>query len=148
MLDHVNVIEVERLHKRYGDRVAVDDISFTVERGQIFEIVGPNGAGKTTSVECIEGLRRPGDRRAGRAFHRPRPCRPARHVAPEGYLLKDSPPAELVRAVRAAYKGEAAATLFVGEATIKTHLLHIYAKLGVRDRASAVGEAFRRGLLA
>ena len=42
---------------------------------------------------------------------------------------------------------EAAATLFVSEATIKTHLLHIYAKLRVRDRAAAVGEAFRRGLL-
>lgn len=42
---------------------------------------------------------------------------------------------------------EVAATLFVSEATIKTHLLHIYAKLGVRDRAAAVGEAYRRGLL-
>ena len=42
---------------------------------------------------------------------------------------------------------EAAAQLFVSEATIKTHLLHIYDKLGVRDRAAAVGEAYRRGLL-
>jgi ATP/maltotriose-dependent transcriptional regulator MalT len=42
---------------------------------------------------------------------------------------------------------EAAATLFVSEATIKTHLLHIYDKLGVRDRAAAVGEAYRRRLL-
>ncbi len=42
---------------------------------------------------------------------------------------------------------EAAAKLFVSEATIKTHLLHIYEKLGVRDRAAAVGEAYRRGLL-
>src|SRR5262245_61099908 len=52
-------IEVRNLHKRYGDRVAVQDVSFTVERGEIFGIVGPNGAGKTTTVECIEGLRRP-----------------------------------------------------------------------------------------
>jgi len=42
---------------------------------------------------------------------------------------------------------EAAARLFVSEATIKTHLLHIYGKLGVRDRAAAVGEAYRRKLL-
>jgi ATP/maltotriose-dependent transcriptional regulator MalT len=42
---------------------------------------------------------------------------------------------------------EAAAKLFVSEATIKTHLLHIYEKLGVRDRAAAVGEAYRRRLL-
>src|SRR5215831_1544338 len=52
-------IEVRNLHKRYGDRVAVQDVSFIVERGEIFGIVGPNGAGKTTTVECIEGLRRP-----------------------------------------------------------------------------------------
>jgi ABC-2 type transport system ATP-binding protein len=53
------VIEVDRLHKRYGDHVAVRDVSFTVERGEIFGILGPNGAGKTTTVECIEGLRSP-----------------------------------------------------------------------------------------
>jgi ABC-type multidrug transport system ATPase subunit len=39
------VIEVEYLHKQYGDQVAVDDLSFTVERGEIFGILGPNGAG-------------------------------------------------------------------------------------------------------
>jgi DNA-binding NarL/FixJ family response regulator len=106
-----------------------------------------------------------------------------------GYLLKDAPRDELIRAVRAASRGEAmlspsvagrvlgqvrkpasdalsqrehevlrliangatnreaAAHLFVSEATIKTHLLHIYEKLGVRDRAAAVGEAYRRNLL-
>ncbi|WP_199434545.1 ABC transporter ATP-binding protein [Qaidamihabitans albus] len=53
------IIEVHRLRKRYGDKVAVDDVSFTVERGEIFGILGPNGAGKTTTVECVEGLRRP-----------------------------------------------------------------------------------------
>jgi ABC-2 type transport system ATP-binding protein len=53
------VIEVKHLHKRYGDKVAVDDVSFSVERGEIFGILGPNGAGKTTTVECLEGLRTP-----------------------------------------------------------------------------------------
>ena len=106
-----------------------------------------------------------------------------------GYLLKDAPRTELLRAVRAAARGEAvlsptatsvvleqlrqpprdsvserelevlqlvargynnreaAAHLFISEATVKTHLLHIYTKLGVNDRAAAVAEAFERGLL-
>ena len=53
------VIEVQHLHKSYGDTVAVDDVSFSVQEGEIFGILGPNGAGKTTTVECIEGLRTP-----------------------------------------------------------------------------------------
>jgi ABC-2 type transport system ATP-binding protein len=55
----MTVIEVSDLHKRYGRTVAVDDVSFSVERGEIFGILGPNGAGKTTTVECVEGLRTP-----------------------------------------------------------------------------------------
>jgi ABC-type multidrug transport system ATPase subunit len=53
------VIQVERLSKRYGSATVVDDVSFVVGRGEIFGIVGPNGAGKTTTVECVMGLRRP-----------------------------------------------------------------------------------------
>ncbi|MEH1124279.1 ABC transporter ATP-binding protein [Micromonospora sp. CPCC 206061] len=53
------IIAVENLHKRYGDKVAVDDVSFAVEEGEIFGILGPNGAGKTTTVESVTGLRRP-----------------------------------------------------------------------------------------
>jgi ABC-2 type transport system ATP-binding protein len=51
------IIEVRNLRKAYWDTVAVDDVSFTVQEGEIFGILGPNGAGKTTTVECIEGLR-------------------------------------------------------------------------------------------
>jgi DNA-binding NarL/FixJ family response regulator len=123
---------------------------------------------------------------------------PAIEAGATGYLLKDAPRAELLRAVRAAANGEAvlapsvaarlmsrvrtpsapggpgptgadtlsareveilelvaagttnreaAARLFISEATVKTHLLHIYAKLGVSDRAAAVAEGFNRGLL-
>ncbi len=48
---------------------------------------------------------------------------------------------------RGATNREAAAQLFISEATVKTHLLHIYAKLGVNDRAAAVGAAYEAGLL-
>ena len=90
-----------------------------------------------------------------------------------GYLLKDAPEEELFRAVRTAAKGEAAlapsvvtrlievlalvaggatnrdaaSRLFISEATVKTHLLHLYEKLGVNDRAAAVAVAYERGLL-
>ncbi|GIJ07531.1 ABC transporter ATP-binding protein [Micromonospora andamanensis] len=53
------VIEVTSLHKRYGETVAVADVSFDVEAGEIFGVLGPNGAGKTTTVECVAGLRVP-----------------------------------------------------------------------------------------
>ncbi|GAA0351904.1 ABC transporter ATP-binding protein [Actinoallomurus spadix] len=51
------VIDVRNLHKRYGAKVAVEDVSFAVEEGEIFGVLGPNGAGKTTTVECLAGLR-------------------------------------------------------------------------------------------
>ncbi|MCB8927605.1 MAG: ABC transporter ATP-binding protein [Ardenticatenaceae bacterium] len=55
----MNVIEVQNLRKKYGSTVAVDNISFNVQQGEIFTIVGPNGAGKSTTVESIMGLRQP-----------------------------------------------------------------------------------------
>ncbi|WUH95402.1 response regulator transcription factor [Streptomyces sp. NBC_00433] len=120
---------------------------------------------------------------------------PAIEAGATGYLLKDAPREELVRAVHAAHRGEAvlaptvarrilghvrtpaaapaapesvptereleilrlvaagttnreaARRLFISEATVKTHLLHLYAKLGVRDRAAAVAAAYKAGLL-
>jgi ABC-2 type transport system ATP-binding protein len=53
-----SVIEVDNLRKRYGSRVAVEDVSFQVRQGEIFGLLGRNGAGKTTTVECLQGLRR------------------------------------------------------------------------------------------
>jgi len=52
-------IKVEKLTKRYGDLLAVNDISFNVRKGEVFALLGPNGAGKTTTVEIIETFRRP-----------------------------------------------------------------------------------------
>jgi DNA-binding NarL/FixJ family response regulator len=115
---------------------------------------------------------------------------PAIEAGATGYLLKDAPRDELLRAVRSAARGEvalsssvaarlmnrlrapapvgplsrrelevlglvaagntnreAAARLFITEATVKTHLINIYAKLDVKDRAAAVAEGYNRGLL-
>lgn len=55
----MEVIHVKNLKKYYGKVKAVDDISFVVNKGEVFGMVGPNGAGKTTTIECIEGLRKP-----------------------------------------------------------------------------------------
>jgi ABC-2 type transport system ATP-binding protein len=52
------VVEVSGLRKEYGRTVAVADVSFEVESGEIFGLLGPNGSGKTTTVECLQGLRR------------------------------------------------------------------------------------------
>lgn len=59
MSSRAPAIHAENLHKRYGDKVAVDDVSLRVEPGEVFGILGTNGAGKTTTVEMIAGLRRP-----------------------------------------------------------------------------------------
>src|ERR1700726_3377980 len=52
-------IQVSGVRKTYGPTVAVDEVSFEVNDGEIFGLIGPNGAGKTTTMECIEGLRTP-----------------------------------------------------------------------------------------
>jgi ABC-2 type transport system ATP-binding protein len=54
-----SVIQVSGVRKTYGKTVAVDEVSFEVNDGEIFGLIGPNGAGKTTTMECIEGLRTP-----------------------------------------------------------------------------------------
>ena len=53
------VIQVLGIRKTYGATVAVSDVSFEVNEGEIFGLIGPNGAGKTTTMECVEGVRRP-----------------------------------------------------------------------------------------
>ena len=55
----MSMIEARSLIKRYGDKVAVDDLSFSVEPGKITGFLGPNGAGKTTTMRLILGLDRP-----------------------------------------------------------------------------------------
>ena len=53
------VIEVEHATKRFGDFVAVDDVSFSIQRGEFFSMLGPSGCGKTTMLRMIAGLESP-----------------------------------------------------------------------------------------
>ena len=53
------VVQVEKLSKKYKDTLAVNEISFSLSKGEIFAFLGPNGAGKTTTVEILECLRAP-----------------------------------------------------------------------------------------
>jgi ABC-2 type transport system ATP-binding protein len=55
----VSAIEVEELVVRYGDTLAVDNLSFEAQAGQVMALLGPNGAGKTSTVETLEGYRQP-----------------------------------------------------------------------------------------
>src|SRR3569833_1935319 len=71
------MIEAKNLTKRYGDKIAVNDLSFTVEPGRVAGFLGPNGAGKSTTMRLILGLDRPnsGDATIGGKHYRdlPRP---------------------------------------------------------------------------
>src|SRR6185312_1485152 len=53
------MLDIRKLRKAFGELVAVDDVSFTVARGELIGLLGPNGAGKTTTVSMITGLLRP-----------------------------------------------------------------------------------------
>ena len=55
----MNIIEVKNLSKSFDDFTAVKDISFDVQKGEVFGFLGPNGAGKTTTINMLTGLARP-----------------------------------------------------------------------------------------
>jgi len=59
LIDHREVIEVEHLSKRYGEKLAVDDVTFTVRPGIVTGFLGPNGAGKSTTMRMMVGLDAP-----------------------------------------------------------------------------------------
>jgi len=70
-VDHQGMIEVDHVTKRYGDKVAVDDLTFTVQPGIVTGFLGPNGAGKSTTMRVILGLDAPtaGHARIDGAFY-------------------------------------------------------------------------------
>ena len=62
--DNGNAVVVEHLYKRFGSFVAVDDVSLSVGKGEIFGFLGPNGAGKSTTIRILCGLLAPSSGRA------------------------------------------------------------------------------------
>jgi ABC-2 type transport system ATP-binding protein len=58
------IVEVEHLSRRFGDRLAVADVSFSIRRGEIFGVLGPNGAGKSTTIRMLCGILDPSGGRA------------------------------------------------------------------------------------
>ncbi len=145
--------------------------------------------GGVEAIQQLRELKHPARVLVLTTYDSDRDVLPAVEAGATGYLLKDAPRDELIRAVRAAHAGQSvlspavagtlmerfgdhnlgalsprelevirlvaggatnravARQLFVSEATVKTHLLHLYDKLGVRDRAAAVAVAYERGLL-
>jgi ABC-2 type transport system ATP-binding protein len=57
----MDAIAVSHLSKKYGQVVAVEDLSFRVEKGRMFGFLGPNGSGKSTTIGCLTGLLDPTD---------------------------------------------------------------------------------------
>ncbi|MHB8104372.1 MAG: ABC transporter ATP-binding protein [Dehalococcoidales bacterium] len=54
-----NIVEIKHVVKSYADKVAVDDLSFTIDQGEIFGLIGPNGAGKTTTIKMMMDIIQP-----------------------------------------------------------------------------------------
>jgi ABC-type phosphate/phosphonate transport system ATPase subunit len=111
-------ISVAGLSRRYRGNFALDNVSFDIEPGSITGLLGRNGAGKPVT-ELRRSLSVGDDRYA------------ARRVRPTGIKV---------------HRGCARAALFLSEATVKTHINHIFGKTGLRDRGQLVGYAFRHGL--
>ena len=78
-------IELDKARKAYGDFVAVNDLSFSIEKGSVFGLLGPNGAGKTSTIRMMIGITAPDSgqiRTFGEPFNR-------KHLHRVGYLPED-----------------------------------------------------------
>src|SRR5258708_30839497 len=108
--DPGSVVRVEKLSRRFGDKLALDNLSLSVPRGAVFGLVGANGAGKTTLIRHLLGLLR-AQVGSVRVFGRDPVADPVGVLARVGYLSEenDLPPwmrlRELLRYVRAFYPG-------------------------------------------
>jgi ABC-2 type transport system ATP-binding protein len=139
----VTMLTVTELSKHYGDIVAVDRISFSAGKGQVFGLLGPNGAGKSTTINCIAGLLKPTSGHAAIAGHdvvsEGKAARSQLGVVPQELALyEDLPAIENLRYWGKAYnlRGE------ILEARVGEVLEYI----GLSDRAKDLPKDFSGGM--
>jgi ABC-2 type transport system ATP-binding protein len=135
-------IEVVRLSKKYGERTAVDDLSFTVQPGDIVGLLGPNGAGKTTTIRLLTTILRPSSGSfsvAGIAGGQPTQIRQRIGVLPEsaGYPGRQAGRDYLRYAARLFGRDRA------GASTATDRLL---TEVGLEDRAGSRISSYSRGM--
>ena len=137
------MIAVSQLGKRYGDLVAVNDVSFVADPGAIFGLLGPNGAGKSTTIGCISGLLTPTSGRITVLGHDVvvdgRAARRELGVVPQDLALYD----DLSARENLAYWG--AAYGLTGDA-LKRRVLEVLERIGLGDRAREPVKRFSGGM--
>ena len=135
------VLEARNLTRRYGNRVAVDDLSLEVRRGEVFGLLGPNGAGKTTSIGMICGLLRPD---SGRVLIQGRPVRDGEAqtrlgVCPQEVIVWEKQTCrEQLRFFGAMYD--------VPRATARKQADELLESLGLSDRADSLASTLSGGM--
>jgi ABC-2 type transport system ATP-binding protein len=137
------MLKVEELSKNYGDFVAVDKISFSAGRGNVFGLLGPNGAGKSTAINCISGLLQPTSGHASVAGHDTvsdgKAARQELGVVPQDIALyEDLSTTENLRYWGKAYglRGDA----------LDTRVAEVLEHIGLVDRAKDLPKEFSGGM--
>lgn len=137
------MLKVRSLSKQYGESIAVDDISFTAERGRIFGLLGPNGAGKSTTINCISGLMPPTSGNVSVAGHdivkEGRKAKAALGVVPQELALyEDLPAIENLN-----YWGKAYG---LRGSELKSRVSDVLGYIGLADRAKDLPKTFSGGM--
>lgn len=137
------MLKVRSLSKQYGESIAVDDISFTAERGRIFGLLGPNGAGKSTTINCISGLMPPTSGNISVAGHdivkEGRKAKAALGVVPQELALyEDLPAIENLN-----YWGKAYG---LRGSELKSRVSDVLGYIGLADRAKDLPKTFSGGM--
>ncbi len=137
------MIAVSRLGKRYGDLVAVDDVSFVAEGGSVFGLLGPNGAGKSTTIGCISGLLQPTSGHIAVLGHDvvtdAVAARRELGVVPQDLALYD----DLNARENLSYWG---AAYGLSGATLKRRVLEVLERINLADRAREPVKRFSGGM--
>jgi ABC-2 type transport system ATP-binding protein len=137
------VIEVEGLTKRYGDVLAVEELSIRAEGGEIFGLLGPNGAGKSTTIGCISGLLAPSSGRVRVLGHdvgiAPKLAKRALGIVPQEIAVYD----DLSARENLSYWGSAYG---LRGAALRARVDEVLEEIGLADRAKEPVAKFSGGM--